>query len=259
MLVIVTRPASAGQRLTERLVEQGHRTWWWPVFDIGPAPDVQRARTTLARLADYDLAIFVSANAVRAAQPLLIGAWPSGTLMGAVGASTRAALEADLKPASSSVVSAPDEDQQSGSEAFWRAWQASKGRADRVLLVRAEEGRDWLSERFEEQGARVDAVAVYSRRLRQPRADELQRLHQSIAVGERPGIVFSSTEAVAALDRQVNTAARGWLRSGIAIACHPRIAEQLLSNGYGRVLNATFDDDSIVAQLESIGVEPQAP
>ncbi|MEO8187645.1 MAG: uroporphyrinogen-III synthase, partial [Burkholderiaceae bacterium] len=103
MLVIVTRPASAGQRLTERLVEQGHRAWWWPVFDIGAAPDAQRARTTLARLADYDLAIFVSANAVRAAQPLLIGAWPSGTMMGAVGASTRAALEADLKPASSSV------------------------------------------------------------------------------------------------------------------------------------------------------------
>ena len=100
MLVIVTRPASAGQRLFERLLERGHRAWWWPVFDIGAAPDAQRARTTLARLADYDLAIFVSANAVRAAQPLLSGAWPPGTMMGAVGASTRAALEADLKPAS---------------------------------------------------------------------------------------------------------------------------------------------------------------
>jgi hypothetical protein len=31
-----------------------------------------------------------------------------------------------------------------------------------------------------------------------------------------------------------------------------------LSNGYARVLNATFDDDSIVAQLKSIGVEPRA-
>ena len=166
MLVIVTRPASAGQRLSERLLERGHRAWWWPVFDIGAAPNAQRARTTLARLADYDLAIFVSANAVRAAQPLLSGPWPPGTMMGAVGASTRAALEADLKPAPSSVVSAQDEDQQSGSEAFWRAWQATKQRAQRVLLVRAEDGRNWLGERFEEQGARVDAVAVYSRRPR---------------------------------------------------------------------------------------------
>lgn len=259
MLVIVTRPASAGQRLSERLLERGHRAWWWPVFDIGAAPDAQRARTTLARLADYDLAIFVSANAVRAAQPLLSGAWPPGTMMGAVGASTRAALEAELKPASSSVVSAQDEDQQSGSEAFWRAWQATKLRAQRVLLVRAEDGRNWLGERFEEQGARVDAVAVYSRRQRRPSADELRRLQESIAADDKPAIVFSSTEAVEALDRQVDTAAQEWLRNGVAIACHPRIGAHLLSNGYERVLEATFDDDSIVAQLESIGVEPQAP
>ena len=259
MLVIVTRPASAGQRLYERLLERGHRAWWWPVFDIGAAPNTQRARATLAKLADYDLAVFVSANAVRAARPLLSGAWPPGTMMGAVGASTRAALEADLKPSPGSVVSAQDEDQRSGSEAFWRAWQASKQRAQRVLLVRAEAGRNWLCERFEEQGARVDAVAVYSRRPRRPSADELQRLQESIEAGEKPAIVFSSTEAVSALDDQVDTAAQGWLRNGTAIACHPRIAEQLLSNGYGRVLNATFDDDSIVAQLESIGVEPQAP
>ena len=259
MLAIVTRPASAGQRLTERLVERGHRAWWWPVFDIGAAPDAQRARTTLARLTDYDLAIFVSANAVRAAQPLLSSAWPSGTMIGAVGASTRAALEADLKPPSSSVVSAQDEDQQSGSEAFWRAWQASKQRAYRVLIVRAEDGRNWLGERFEEQGAQVDAIAVYSRRLRRPTADELKRLHESVAADEKLAIVFTSTEAVAALDRQVDAAAQAWLRNGVAIACHPRIAEQLLSNGYGRVFNATFDDDSIVAQLESIGVGPQAP
>jgi uroporphyrinogen-III synthase len=259
MLVIVTRPASAGERLFDRLLEKGHRAWWWPAFDIGAAPDAQRARAILARLADYDLAIFVSANAVRAAQALLSGAWPPGTMIGAVGASTRAAIEVELKPSSSLVVSAQDEDQQSGSEAFWRVWQATKQRAHRVLLVRAEDGRNWLGERFEEQGARVDAIAVYSRRQRRPSADELQRLHESIAADEKPAIIFSSTEAVAALDRQVDLAAQGWLRNGIAIACHPRIAEQLLSNGYGRVLNATFDDDSIVAQLESIGVEPQAP
>ena len=85
----------------------------------------------------------------------------------------------------------------------------TKQRAHRVLLVRAEDGRNWLGERFEEQGARVDAVAVYSRRSRRPSADELQRLQELIAADEKPAIVFSSTEAVAALDRQVDTAAQG--------------------------------------------------
>ena len=115
------------------------------------------------------------------------------------------------------------------------------------------------SERFAEQGAKVDAVAVYSRRPHCPSSDELQRLHQLAAANEQPATIFSSTEAVAAIDHQIDPAAQAWLRKGIAIACHPRIAAQLSSNGYARVLNATFDDDSIIAQLESIGREPQAP
>ena len=258
MVVIVTRPASAGKRLFDRVIEQGHRALWWPAFDIDAAPDVERARETLARLAGYDLAIFVSIHAVRAARPLLDGAWPSGTMIGAVGASTRAAIEAELQPDPSLIVMAHDEDQQAGSEAFWRAWQASARGARRVLVLRAEDGRNWLSERFAEHGAQVDTVAVYSRHVRQVSVAERQQLQHWIAANERPAIIFSSTEAVAALDQQVDATGQAWLRTGAAIACHPRIAEQLSSNGYARVINATFDDESIVAKLESIGIEPQA-
>ena len=254
MLVIVTRPANAGRRLFERLVGHGFRTCWWPAFDIGDAPDPIHAREVLGRLSGYDLAIFVSASSVRAAQRLLGSPWPTGTLIGAVGASTHAAVAAELDPPQRLVISAADEDQRSGSEAFWGAWLASKQRADRVLLVRAQDGRNWLRERFMEQGAQVDTVAVYSRHLHRLSAPELQNLQASIAAGERPAIIFTSTEAVTALDSQVDSAVQGWLRNGIAIACHARIAEQLSSNGYARVLHATFDDDSIVAQLESIGV-----
>jgi uroporphyrinogen-III synthase len=259
MLAIVTRPASAGRRLFERLRRHGYRAHWWPAFDIGAAPDPQHARSVLARLHDYELAIFVSAAAVRAAQSLMQGAWPSETMIGAIGASTRAAVEAELKPRPKAVVSAADEDPQSGSEAFWRAWLATNRNARRVLLIRAQDGRNWIKERFAEQGTQIDTVAVYSRTLRRPSGEELQNLRDWMASGEQPAIVFSSSEAVTALDRQVGSAAQAWLRNGVAIACHPRIGEQLLSNGYTRVLHATFDDDSIVAQLESIGVKPQAP
>lgn len=256
MVVIVTRPASAGKRLFDRVIEQGHRALWWPAFDIGAAPDVERARETLARLAEYNLAIFVSVHAVRAARPLLNVTWPPGTMIGAVGASTRAAIEAELQPAPSLVVMAQDEDQQSGSEAFWGAWQASARRARRVLILRAEDGRNWISERFAEHGAQVDTVAVYSRRLHRMSAAERQQLQHWITADERPAIIFSSTEAVASLDQQVDVAGQAWLRTGTAIACHPRIAEQLSSNGYARVVNATFDEDSIIAKLKSVGIEP---
>ena len=252
VVVVVTRPASNGQRLFDRVVQRGYRALWWPAFDIGAAPDVGRARTTLARLADYQLAIFVSAHAVRGARMLLEGAWPAGTLIGAVGASTRAAIEAELQPDPSLVVTTPGDDQQSGSEAFWQAWAAAGHRAGRVLILRAEDGRSWLGERFGEHGAKVDAIAVYTRRPHPLAPGELQQLQQLIADDKRPAIIFSSTEAVEAIDQQVDSTARAWLRAGTAIACHPRIADQLLSNGYKRVVDATFDDDSIIAKLESI-------
>ena len=258
MVVIVTRPASAGKRLFDRVIEQRHRALWWPAFDIDAAPDVERARETLARLAGYDLAIFVSIHAVRAARALLGVAWPSGTMIGALGASTRAAIEAELQPDPSLIVVAQEEDQQSGSEAFWRAWQASARGARRILVLRAEDGRNWLSERFAEHGAQVDTVAVYSRHLHQVSVDERQQLQHWIAANERPAIIFSSTEAFAALDQQVDATGQAWLRNGAAIACHPRIAEQLSSNGYARVINTTFDDEAIIAKLKSIGIEPQA-
>jgi len=252
MVVVVTRPASNGQRLFDRIVKRGYHALWWPAFDIGTAPDAERARQTLARLADYQLAIFVSAHAVRGARMLLEGAWPAGTLIGAVGASTRAAIEAELEPDPSLIVTTPDDDQQSGSEAFWRAWRATGHRARRVLMLRAEDGRSWLSERFGENGAEVDPIAVYTRHSHPLAPGELQQLEQLITGSEQPTIIFSSTEAVEALDQQIGSTARAWLRTGTAIACHPRIADQLLSNGYKRVADATFDDDSIITTLESI-------
>lgn len=252
-VVIITRPSGAGERLYDRVVERGHRAIWWPAFDIAAAPDFAAASAALARLTDYDLAIFVSVNAVRAVQPLLSGGWPVNTVIGAVGASTRAAVESELSPDARAALIAPDDDSEGGSEAFWAAWQATGRRAERVLLLRAEEGRDWLAERFVESGARVDAVAVYARRPLQLPAEEVAQLRAWIAADAPPVIVFSSSEAIAALDGQVGSEGSTWLRAGIAIASHARIAQQLVASGYSRVLNATFDDDSIIAKLESMG------
>lgn len=256
MVVVITRPGASGQRLFQRLVDDGNRTLWWPAFDIDTAPDPELARSKLARLADYDLAIFVSANAVRGARVLCDDAWPTGTMIGAVGATTRTAIESEWQPDPSLIMAAQGEDQESGSEAFWSAWQASARRVQRVLVLRAEDGRNWLIDRFSEQGAEVDAIAVYSRRVHRPSAADLQQLQRWVEQDEQPVIVFASSEAVVALDQQIDAAARAWLRTGTAIACHPRITERVESNGYARVLQSTFNDDSIIAKLKSIGNRP---
>lgn len=250
-LLIVTRPSVAGQRLFDRLGGRGFHVVWWPAFAIGPAPDVGAARAALSRLADYDLAIFVSANAVRGAAPILNGAWPPATAIGAVGAATRVAVETELRPDSSVIVIAPEADDESGSEAFWDTWQTSGREAQRVLVLRAEGGREWLAQRFTQSGTRVDAVAVYSRRTHCLSADDLTRMKDCVDAGVAPTVIFSSSEAVAALDAQVGESAKAWLRTGTAISTHARIGIQLRVAGYARVIDTVVDDDSIVATLES--------
>jgi uroporphyrinogen-III synthase len=250
MIVIVTRPGAAGERLCRRLSAAGMRALWWPAFELGPAPDSAAVQARLARLEDGDLAIFVSPNAVNAVRKLLGGRWPAGVRIGAVGAATRAAVLDELDVAEDAVI-APDDD--SGSEAFWSAWQVSGLTAPHVVLLRAEGGRDWLAERFAEVGAAVELLAVYTRRAAPLPAGAAQELRVCIESHEAVVTVFSSSEAVAAIDEQLRpiAGAAAFLRAGDAIATHARIAQRLRAAGYANVETAA-DDDALIAKLESL-------
>ncbi len=253
-LIIVTRPAGAGERLLQRLRSAGWDALGWPVFEIGPAPDRGHARRTLGRLADFDLAVFVSPAAVRAAAALLDGAWPGTTAIGAVGTATGAAVSENLKPPAGTFVVAPASDIAAGSEAFWAEWEQCGRTARRVLILRAQHGREWLAERFGAAGAVVEDLAVYTRT--DPSIDPAARSEvQRAMASSLPVItVFSSSEAVDALDRQMAdiVGAREWLRQGVAIATHERIRDRLLAAGYTRAELSAPDDDAVVARLESL-------
>jgi uroporphyrinogen III methyltransferase/synthase len=209
-------------------------------------------RARLARLEGGDLAIFVSPNAVYAVRELLGGRWPAGVRIGAVGAATRAAVLAELDVAEEAVIAPGNDD--SGSEAFWSAWQASGLSARHVLLLRAEGGRDWLAERFAEVGAAVELLAVYTRRAAPLPAGAFEELRFCIESREAVVTVFSSSEAVAAIDEQLRpiAGAAAFLRGGGAIATHARIAQRLRAAGYENVIETAADDDALIAKLESL-------
>jgi uroporphyrinogen-III synthase len=253
-LVIVTRPAEGGERLLRRLRTAGWDALGWPVFDIGPVPDLEHARRTLGRLVEFDLAIFVSPAAVRATAALLDGIWPSTTAIGAVGAATGVAIGENLKLPAGTPVIAPASEGAAGSEAFWDIWEQRGRMAHRVLVLRAQHGREWLVERFSAAGAVVEALAVYTRA--DPSIDPAARreVQRAMASSVPAIVVFSSSEAVDALDRQMAgiEGAREWLRRGVAIAAHERIRDRLLGAGYTRVELSAPDDDAVVARLESL-------
>lgn len=248
--ILVTRPGAAGQALTDALNERGADARWLPAFDIGPAPDEPAARAALAGLARHDLAIFVSPNAVRAAAALLDGPWPARTAIGAVGGGTARAVRSYL-PADGALLIAPDGDDgdadaAGGSEAFWQALLAQPIRFGEVLLLRAAHGREWLPQKLAEAGARVTTVAVYARSAHAWSAADRAWLRAREGVAA-PVVVVTSSEAVDALLAQAGAARHPWLRSGVALASHPRIAQRLREAGFGDVRESAAEVDAILA------------
>ena len=252
--VVVTRPSNAGERLQRRLRDQGWDALWWPAFVLGAPPDEAHARATLARLADFDLAVFVSPAAVAATAALCQQPWPSTTRVGAVGAATADAVRERLRLGDEVTVVTPPDDMAAGSEAFWNEWRRRGLSATRVLVLRAQHGREWLSDRFSKAGASVEALPVYTRNEPTLGAGDVALLQRMVAAHGTVISIFSSSEAIDALDRQVARimGAAVWLRQGIAIATHPRIRERLLAAGYKRVELSASDDDALISRLESL-------
>lgn len=250
-VVIVTRPAAAGERLQRKLVDLGWEALWCPAFDIGPPPDEQHARGILKQLAHFDLVVFVSPTAVHATAALMDASWPSNVAIGAVGEATAAALVAELALAPGVPVIAPT-GEASGSEGFWSEWTRAGRTARRVLILRAQHGREWLNERFSAAGAEVDVLPVYTRAERKLDSAALAVLQRSMAGHGRPVTVFSSSEAVDALDRQLSAeeGATRWLREGTTLATHVRIRDRLLEVGYKHVELTVPGDEALIARLE---------
>jgi len=251
-VVLVTRPASAGQRLTGELRARGQPALWWPAFDLLAPEHKEPLLATLQRLADFDLAIFVSVQAVRALVALEARInWPAQTAIAAVGPGTLALARSLLPGAPAARFIGPKAQGDSGSEALWEALRGAPVFPRSALIVRAESGREWLGERLREGGCRVETLGVYRRIVHVPGREQRAALAACRSAGQRAAPVITSSEAVAALDQHFAHAPdeKAWLRSGIALCSHPRIARSLRDCGYGDVREC---EASASAVLEAI-------
>lgn len=141
--VLVTRPGAPGTQLTRDLNAAGILALWLPAFTLGPPPDERRVATVLARLASYQLAIFVSVPAVEATAQRLPTSWPASTAIGVVGAGTRRAVLEQIPSAADAPWFVPDKagDGEGGSEALWQVLSPALSGILTALILRAQHGR----------------------------------------------------------------------------------------------------------------------
>jgi len=157
--VLITRPAEQSAPLAEAISNAHGRPITFPALEILGPKDKHSARAQLAKLHSIDLLIFVSANAVRYAFPLMPDKIPLDLQIAAVGKATAKALdeyglEATLVPDSSM-----------DSEGLLALPQLQDVAGRHIVIVRGNGGRELIRETLEERGARVEYVEVYRRQI----------------------------------------------------------------------------------------------
>ena len=253
--LIVTRPRAQGLHWVQALCAQGVEAVALPLIDIAPVADASPLRAAWASLGTRSLVMFVSANAVQAffeagrEQTGSMPPWPGGVLAGCTGAGTRAALHGAGVP--DSLIVEPPAGASTDSEGLWQALQARDWTGARVLVVRGEQGRDWLAERLGSAGADVQFLCAYQRLP--PALDEAGHELLQCALREPQAHLwlFSSAEAVENLGQLAGapggpsagpagapagapTVGPDWSRSQ-ALATHPRIAQAARALGWAEV------------------------
>lgn len=241
--ILVTRPAHQADGLCALIEAAGGRALRFPVLEIRPATDASAVRSGLARLADYDLAVFVSANAVNCALDALAPrSWPADVPIAAVGAATARALQdRGLR-----VSHCPETGFTSEALLALPALRDMTGR--RVLILRGDGGREQLRDTLTARGAQVDYLEVYRRA--QAQTDPAPLFDQWRA-GAVAAVLASSTDSLEKLAAIVGTLGLPLLRATPLVVPNARTLERARALGLdGTVLVAAdATDAAMVAAL----------
>lgn len=222
--VLVTRPAHQSAPLCALIAAEGARALSLPAIEILPPQDPTPAAALFATLPQYDLVIFVSANAVTYGLALLHSPWPPALKIAAVGARTAAALQTAGLTVD---VSAPPPH---NSEALLDTAALYGLAGKRVLIVRGEGGRELLADTLRARGAHVDYAQVYRRARPAPVADEI-RLEQ-LSPETVDVVVVTSNEGLRNLAEMARDAQAAWVMQRPLVVIGRRAVSVAREQGY---------------------------
>jgi uroporphyrinogen-III synthase len=216
-LIVLTRPEGRNESIAAALKARGMRVMVLPALTL-ETPDDQLAPAA----ADYDLVVFVSRQAVTAYFASVGQAWPRGTWAAAVGQATARALR-EYVPAGQIIV--PEASSEQDSEALLAVIDRRNQRFDRVLILRGQNGREWLAEALERGGAQVTRHAMYRRVPARWTRDQ----YLEVFSGNRGIMLLTSIEGLEAVCGGAARHGLSWPAGWRFVVIHARIARRLQS------------------------------
>lgn len=240
--VLVTRPAHQAANFARLISEAGGEPILFPVLEILDSSDQTALLATLSRLDDFDLAIFISPNAVNKAMNLILArrTWPAGLTVAAVGKGSRREL---LRYGVDKVLVPENRFDSEGLLAL-PALQDVRGR--RVVIFRGEGGRELLGDTLVARGASLEYAECYRRG--KPVLDAAPLLHRW-ARGEIHAVTVTSSESLHNLFDLLGKLGQQWLKKTPVFVPHDRIAALANRLGMENVIVTAEGDEGMFAGL----------
>lgn len=241
--VLVTRPEHQTQRLCALIACAGGRAQTLPVIGIAAPGDPDALAERLARLDRFDIAIFVSGNAVdHVCAGLGDRPWPPSVRLAAVGRGSAAALaqhglRADILPP-----------REFNSEGLLELEELRHVAGRRIVIFRAQDGRELLAETLRARGAEVEHVEVYRRILPAASGAGLRRIAGEDNIDT---IVVTSNEGLRNLYLLAGAEGRDWLLKRQLIVISVRAARLAAELGFLRPARVAIEasDEGLLAAI----------
>lgn len=247
--ILVTRPRSQAEALVQRIHAEGGAALCLPTIDIAPLMDATVLDRALSRLHEFDLVIFVSANAVlqTAARMALTGS----------GALDRIACAGAPGPGTADVLSKKGARRviaplaRFDSEGLLEEMQRQGAALERVLILRGGgddggSGRDWLTDALRGRGSMVEVVSCYRRVPSAPRKDSIAAL---LARAAPDATTVTSALGGEYLIRLLGGRALGWINPAPVFVPHPEIGERMRALGVRMVIVTAGGDAGLVCGM----------
>ncbi len=241
---MVTRPAHQAAPLCALIRAAGGEPLLLPALDIIPPADLAPARALLARLNEFDIALFISANAVEQAAPLIAeqGGLPAALRLAAVGRRSAAALREQFGRVD---IEGPPP---YNSEALLGTAALQQVDGARILIVRGAGGRELLADTLRARGAQVNYAEVYRRAEPRHDFDAVLKLSQHTVID---AIVVTSNDALHNLLKMAGENQRAWLLNTQLAVISLRTADLARELGFhhAALVAAEASDDALVGAL----------
>lgn len=244
--IVVTRPEAQAEPLCAAIAARGGHAIRFPVLAIAPASDLGSVADACERLQDFDLAFFVSANAVHFTLDYILSrrAWPAHVRVATVGKGSEGALRARgftqvLSPSSGF-----------DSEAVLALAEFSEPavRGREVVIFRGDGGRELLGQVLSARGARLTYVTTYRRYC--PAEDASMLVERARGKGS-DALVLTSSEGVRNLLAMAGPDGLAVIARIPVFAPHQRVAAVAREGGFVRVIETAPGDEGIIAALET--------